>query len=76
MPESDSFKFVRCSHCNHPVDINFAKADHDGKAMHEECYLKSLQAKIEQNASRATRAQSSNRRPPGGSGSEGANGAA
>jgi len=28
-----------CVICNKPVDINTAKADAAGKAMHEECYV-------------------------------------
>lgn len=31
-----------CPICNEPVALNAAKCDEDGKAVHEECYLKKL----------------------------------
>jgi hypothetical protein len=31
--------------CNEAVEIKTAKTDHDGKAIHEECYVRSLEAK-------------------------------
>ena len=31
-----------CAVCHQPVPLNDAKADEDGKAVHEECYLVKL----------------------------------
>ena len=34
-----------CSVCNKPVDLQSANADHNGKAVHAECYLTVVVAK-------------------------------
>ncbi len=31
--------FFLCSFCNAPVELETSKADEDGKAIHEECYV-------------------------------------
>jgi uncharacterized membrane protein len=65
MSDEDLFKFVACQLCNKPVDIRLAKADHNGKAMHEKCYVKSMKAKMDQNASLGSGKQSGKPRRPG-----------
>jgi hypothetical protein len=39
MPNRQTLSFPICSICNEPVEINTAKTDEDGKAIHEECYV-------------------------------------
>lgn len=39
-----AIKSVPCSLCHEPVSLETAKADHDGKAVHEDCYAQKLQA--------------------------------
>jgi len=34
--------FPTCSICNEPVEMESGKADEDGHAVHEECYLHKL----------------------------------
>jgi len=34
-----------CPVCNEAVDLTVAKTDEDGRAIHEECYLRKLHAK-------------------------------
>jgi hypothetical protein len=36
MPSSEDF---RCSYSNQPLQFELAKADEDGQAVHEECYV-------------------------------------
>jgi hypothetical protein len=36
---SQVLRFPICSICNEPVEINTAKTDEYGKAIHEECYV-------------------------------------
>jgi hypothetical protein len=36
--------FPICPLCNEAVEVQTAKTDHDGKAVHEECYVQSLKA--------------------------------
>ncbi len=36
MPSSEDF---RCSYCNPPLQLEPAKTDEDGQAVHEECYV-------------------------------------
>jgi hypothetical protein len=38
-------RFPLCSLCNEPVDLQTAKTDADGQAMHEDCYVLRLQMK-------------------------------
>ena len=33
---------LRCPHCNKPVDLCVAMTDERGKAVHEECYVRTL----------------------------------
>lgn len=35
-----------CPICNEPVTLNTAKADEDGHAVHEDCYLDKISCKI------------------------------
>jgi hypothetical protein len=35
-------KSLPCALCHKPVSLESAKADHNGKAVHEECYLQNL----------------------------------
>jgi hypothetical protein len=35
-------RFPRCSLCDEPLDLRTAKTDADGNAIHEECYVLSL----------------------------------
>jgi hypothetical protein len=39
-------RFPICPICNEPVEINTAKTDENGKAVHEDCYLKAIKEKI------------------------------
>ena len=32
-------RLPRCSICNEPVELETAKTDEDGKAVHEDCYV-------------------------------------
>jgi hypothetical protein len=34
-----------CSICNKPVDLMIALTDQDGKAVHEECYVRKMRLK-------------------------------
>ena len=34
-----------CSICNKPVEIATAKTDHNGKVVHDECYIRNLRLK-------------------------------
>jgi uncharacterized protein YlaI len=45
MRHSQPIRFPVCPMCNEAVEIKTAKTDHDGKAIHEECYVRSLEAK-------------------------------
>jgi hypothetical protein len=42
MPHRRRIIYPVCHLCNEPVEINTAKTDADGKAIHEDCYIKSL----------------------------------
>ena len=37
---------VSCSICNKPIDITTAKTDDKGKAVHAECYVMAVLAKL------------------------------
>jgi hypothetical protein len=33
-------RLPKCSICNEPVELETAKTDEDGKAVHEDCYIR------------------------------------
>ena len=35
-------KFLNCSICNEPVELETGKIDEDGKPVHEECYVQKV----------------------------------
>jgi hypothetical protein len=35
-------KSIPCALCHKPVSLETAKADHNGKAVHEDCYIQNL----------------------------------
>jgi hypothetical protein len=37
-------KLPPCSFCNGPVELETSKTDEDGKAIHEECYVRKLRS--------------------------------
>jgi hypothetical protein len=37
----------KCSICNEPVELETAKTDQDGKAVHEECYVSRIMRRKE-----------------------------
>jgi hypothetical protein len=37
-------KFLNCSICNEPVELESSKIDEDGKPVHEECYVQKTSA--------------------------------
>jgi hypothetical protein len=39
VPNRQAPRFPACPLCNEPVEINTAKTDSHGKAVHEECYV-------------------------------------
>jgi hypothetical protein len=43
MPNDSDFQPL-CPYCAHPVELEDAKTDEDGKAIHSECYPRSLKA--------------------------------
>lgn len=43
-----------CSFCNRPVDLESARTDEDGQAIHAECYLAKMQGKQALEASEVT----------------------
>ena len=49
MPHLSKFihrpRFPLCSLCNEAVELETSKADEDGKAIHEECYLVKVSGK-------------------------------
>lgn len=40
----------RCTICNQAVDLNESKADQDGHAVHEDCYVAALSAEKQSQA--------------------------
>jgi hypothetical protein len=44
MPNHPNFQLPMCSYCADPVEIENARTDEDGKAIHAECYLLRLKA--------------------------------
>ena len=38
-------RFPKCSICNEPVELEAAKTDEDGRAVHEECYMRRMRLK-------------------------------
>ena len=42
MPNDHVKRFAICSLCNEAVEIETTKTNQDGKAVHEECYVKSI----------------------------------
>jgi hypothetical protein len=49
MPETAEFnptpRFAICHLCNEPVELETSKTDEDGKAVHEDCYLRNIRVK-------------------------------
>ena len=43
--ENPTHPKINCSICGKPVDLETAKTDDDGKAVHEECYVLRLAPK-------------------------------
>ena len=35
-------RLPRCSICNEPVEVEAAKTDEDGQAVHEDCYVRRM----------------------------------
>jgi hypothetical protein len=40
-----TLRLPKCSICNEPVELETAKTDEDGKAVHEECYAGRMRLK-------------------------------
>ena len=38
-------RLPKCSICNEPVEIKSAKTDENGKAVHEDCYVRVMRLK-------------------------------
>ena len=39
------FRLPKCNICNRAVELETAKTDEDGKAVHEECYVRIIRLK-------------------------------
>jgi hypothetical protein len=40
-----NLRLPKCSICNEPVELETAKTDEDGKAVHEDCYIRRARLK-------------------------------
>jgi hypothetical protein len=45
MPNNPNPQLPICPHCERPVELENARTDEDGKAIHPECYLLTLRAR-------------------------------
>lgn len=46
MLDNDTTTQTHCSICNKPVDLTIAKTDDNGKAVHAQCYVMAVVAKV------------------------------